>query len=220
MKIAMMLMFVLSLSCAAPSGPSEFHQGAYRPPARPPSHPVGAGAPTTGQRTEVHAPRGEVGRIIPQDEKTRRESGAWNSEQPRASDDQGPHRFIFGIGLPLIQGLGENDTAQRLVFRCAGMIEELIKRSGTAREWMSLTTNEQFCLAARLYEICAHATAAKVGEMNTVPEWKTRIESHTESAKSFRSNQCRDPHETDRVKDLATRLIEQWHSNISKDWKF
>lgn len=93
--------WLLVLACAAPT---EYQRGTAAAPMRPPSAtPAGAGAPTVGQpgmRPDA-IPRSPYRRILPQDEKTRREPRIWAAEPPRASEiDPDGDYFIFPVPAP------------------------------------------------------------------------------------------------------------------------
>lgn len=103
MKRCGIAIFTALISCATP-GPREYHDGMpLRPPPAPAARP-GVGAPVVGQPgifDPREYPKSPYGRVLPEDENTRREPGIW------AADDDGPigdidpeEVFIWPVPLP------------------------------------------------------------------------------------------------------------------------
>lgn len=149
---AITVLLSLPLACATPSG-DDFHKGTYRsPPAVAPTTP-GAGAPTYEPGTRMHPPRSPHSRIIPQDEKTRKEPGLWRGNESRASGE------VDDDPLPLFPPLPENSSVWEA--KADSLCRSVVPRFENmgigmqSRDWYNKQPKlETRCVSNRLYLQC------------------------------------------------------------------
>ena len=118
MKQAPQFLLLLALACSSsPDKPSEYHQGAFRPPPPPALRP-GHGAPTYAPNAlpgVLVEPQPRPTRFLPQTPETSRQPGIWASQDPDAEP-----AAIFDWNVPL----PENDEEAAVqVKKCASAMK-------------------------------------------------------------------------------------------------
>jgi hypothetical protein len=226
MRLSSCFVIVAVVAACAGSTPTEYQRGTYTPPPPAPTfNPTRSAPHTVGQPGYVGPveglPRSPHGRVLPQTPETRKGPGIWAA---KPASEEPPDRFVFGIGLPFIPDIPEEDERQQLVYRCARMIQDVIKRSAMVQEWTQLSFGEKFCIAAKAYDFCARQDQAWFHETEkpVTDYWKDAANRGAASAEDFEKKLCGPKdHSTEAARVFARRVLEQWNSALRKDtWKW
>ena len=162
------LVSVLACSCAAPSGPSEFHTGAT-PQIAPPRPnttytPAGAGMRDPGAPGGMSLPRSPYGRVLPEDEHTRREPGLWAADEPLPDTEAAlkplpPLVVVLGTQLELGEGWTMADV--EIAKMCARSMDKIAQSLLTPAAIAALPypSHQRACAGAHLFLACVNRLA-------------------------------------------------------------
>lgn len=224
-------LFPLLVACA-PSAPSQYEQGAYRPPVRAPVFNPATGAPhTVGQPGHLDPnayPRSPYTRVLPETPETRREPGIWAANPPRTSvkppkwEDREP--VVLGIELPEPDDSSEAFRMQNRI--CAEIFARFDERymKGAASTWGDV---QRRCFVAFVYAECAqrekkwHAQATGVGKLPHDRSSPIVADWHFKKAQEYLREKCMGsggvPVITEPVMDWSTAF--RGYQGNEADWR-
>lgn len=187
----------LSFACATPSTPPEYHRGAYAPAPAPVR--AGVGAPVVGQPGQDPAqyPRSPYGRVLPEDEKTRREPGVWATETPKASADDDSRPKINPDDLYDFFPKDAEMYEAVIGSECLRLMDKVFK----ARNITAPGTIEEFksgrypiyhwrCIVAGLYQRCVELRHAENQELRKEGNGYPSLERLDKQATWLQEKEC------------------------------